>query len=164
MISKTPYGAVALCLFAWLTCGLAATAETIFVDRFVDGNAEDGIPATWVPQLGAWDASTGDYVASGPSPKITLVPEHVLTDTSIRAQVRAGGNVGVGLGVRRGLGPVGYAGVLLPDGTLGFNRVDGAPVPVILGFARVPLNLMEQDVMLQVDAFGSELSIWASHL
>jgi len=119
------------------------------------------MPVTWTPQLGTWDASSGDYIASGVSPKITVAPGHILGDTSVRSRVRAEGNVGVCLGVRRGPGPVGYAGCLLPDGRLGFNRVDGAPTPVLLGFSTVPLNVAEHDVMLQIDAIGSELSIWA---
>jgi hypothetical protein len=38
-------------------------------------------------------------------------------------------------------------------------RIDGTPV--ILRSAVVPFNPVQQDVMLQFDAFGNKLSLWA---
>jgi hypothetical protein len=40
-------------------------------------------------------------------------------------------------------------------------RVDGAAAPVFLGTAVVPFNPVDQDVLLQFDAFGDKLSLWA---
>jgi hypothetical protein len=40
-------------------------------------------------------------------------------------------------------------------------RLDGVPLPVILGTADIPFNAVQQDVMLQFDAFGDKLSLWA---
>jgi hypothetical protein len=40
-------------------------------------------------------------------------------------------------------------------------RLDGANAPVFLGSAVVPFNPAAQDVMLQFDAFGDKLSLWA---
>jgi hypothetical protein len=41
-------------------------------------------------------------------------------------------------------------------------RLAGAPpAPAFLGSAVVPFNPVEQDIMLQFDAFGDKLSLWA---
>ena len=71
----------------------AASADTIFFDNFNDRNAGDGIPVTWAPSLGTWDASSGDYVATGSIPRVSLATDHVLGDTSVRAQVRVTGTL-----------------------------------------------------------------------
>lgn len=161
MTSKTLNATIAAWVLGSLMFGQVSKAESIFVDTFDDRDAEDGTPVTWVPQIGTWDASRSDYVASDPSLNISVVPDYALGDTSIRAQVRASGNKAVGVQVRRGLATVGYSGLILPDGTIGFVRADGAPVPTILGESVVPFNALDQDVMLQVDAIGNELSLWA---
>jgi hypothetical protein len=40
-------------------------------------------------------------------------------------------------------------------------RVDGVAAPVIFGTRVVPFNPVAQDVLLQFDAFGNKLSLWA---
>jgi len=151
---------VTCCILSWTICAQAASADTIFFDNFNDGDAEDGMPVTWAPSLGTWDASSGDYVATGSLPRVSRVPAHVLGDTSARAQVRVVGNVNAVLGVRRLMPRVGYLGEIQHNGTLQIGRVDG-DAPVNLGSAVVPFNPVEQDVLLQFDAFGDKLSLWA---
>jgi hypothetical protein len=151
---------VACCVLTWMKCAQAASADTIFFEDFNDGNAGDGMPVTWVPGSGTWHASSGDYVATGSLPRISRVPDHVLGDTSVRAQARVVGNVEAGLLVRRKMFKRGYAGVIRPDGSMAIARVDGA-LPVPLASAVVLFNPVQQDVMLQFDAFGDKLSLWA---
>ena len=151
---------VACCVLTWMLCAQASSADTIFFDDFNDGNAGDGMPVTWVPGSGTWNASSGDYVATSSLPRISRVPDHVLGDTSVRAQARVVGNVGATIAVRRTRVNQGYAGVIRADGSMAIARVDGA-VPVSLGSAVVQFNPVKQDVMLQFDAFGNKLSLWA---
>ena len=153
---------VVCCVLTSMLCARAASAGTIFFDDFNDGNAGDGTPVTWVPGSGTWDASSGDYVATGSLPRVSRVLEHVLGDTSARTQARVVGNVAVNLAVRRVGVNEGYAGVIRPDGSMTIARVDGdGVIPVALASAVVPFNPVQQDVMLQFDAFENKLSLWA---
>jgi hypothetical protein len=84
------------CVLACVMYAHLAFAGTIFRDTFNDGDAEDGSPVTWVPALpnypGVFDASSGDYIiqttGAGFQAAVSGVPAVVLTDTSIRSQVR----------------------------------------------------------------------------
>jgi hypothetical protein len=152
---------VVCCVLASMLCARAASAAVIFLDDFNDRNAQDGSPATWAPGLGTWDASSGDYVATGSLPRVSLVPAHVLGDTSARAQVRVTGTIGASIALRRTEPRIGYAGGIRADGTIEIARIDGAAAPVILGTSVVPFNPAAQDVLLQFDAFGNKLSVWA---
>ena len=152
---------LACCVLTLMICAQAASADTIFFDDFNDGNAGDGMPVTWVPGSGTWDASSGDYVATGSLPRVSRVPAHVLGDTSARTQARVVGNVAANLAVRR-------PGVnqrlrwCNPTGRKYDNRQSWRfRCPVALGSAVVPFNPVQQDVMLQFDAFGDKLSLWA---
>ena len=151
-------------VFTWIAVPHMATAATIILDTFDDGDAEDGMPVTWVPGAGTWDASSGDYTVRGPALKESWVPEHILGDTSIRTRVRLSGEGlpgrGVSIQFRKQGGNFGngYAGSLLANGTIGFARVQPF---TILGAAIAPFEVLSQDVMLQIDAFGDELSLWA---
>jgi len=151
---------VACCVLTWTISAQVAPAAIIFFDDFNDGNAGDGMPVTWTPGSGTWNASSGDYVATGFLPRVSRVLAHVLGDTSARTQARVVGNVAAVLAVRRTMVDSGYAGVIRPDGTMSIARLDGG-VPVSLGGAVVPFNPVDQDVMLQFDAFGNKLSLWA---
>ena len=151
---------VACCVLTWMLSAQAASAGMVFFDDFDDGNAGDGMPVTWVPGSGTWDASSGDYVATGSLPRVSRVTDHVLGDTSARTQARVVGNVAVNLAVRRPGVNEGYAGVIRPDGSMTIARF-GVGLPVALGSAVVPFNPVQQDVMLQFDAFGDKLSLWA---
>ena len=66
----------------------------IFFDDFEDGSATDGNPVTWTlapSRSGNREVRDGNYILSRPDgPTGTVasrVPEHVLMDTSIRAQL-----------------------------------------------------------------------------
>ena len=132
-VSSKPRLIITCCVLTSMISAQAASAATIFFDDFNDGNAGDGMPVTWAPSLGTWDASSGDYVATGSSPRVSLVPAHVLGDTSVRAQVRVVGNINAVLGVRRPLPLAGYAGNLQANGTLTIDRIDGGPHPSFWG-------------------------------
>jgi hypothetical protein len=155
---------IVCCVLTSMWCARAAPAGPIFSDDFSDRNAGDGSPLTWAPSLGTWDASSGDYVATGSLPRVSLVPAQVLGNTSVRAQVRVAGTVNAGIAVRRSTPLVGYAGEIQTKGTLAIARVDGTAVPVRLGTSAVPFNPVSQDVLLQFDAFGDKLSLWAWRL
>ena len=152
---------VAYCVLTWMICAQAAWPATRFFDDFNDGNAGDGMPVTWAPGAGTWDASSGDYVATGSLPRVSLVPDYVLGDTSVRAQVRVVGNIDAAIAVRRQTPLIGYAGTIRPDGTIAIARLDAPNSGVVLGSAVVPFNAVDQDVMLQFDAFGDKFSLWA---
>ena len=152
--------AVACCVLTTTIWAQGAAGDTIFFDNFNDGNAGDGMPVTWVPGSGTWDASSGDYVATGSLPRVSRVLAHVLGDTSARTQARVVGNVAANLAVRRPGVNHGYAGVIRPDGSMTIAKFGDFP-PVALGSAVVPFNPVQQDVMLQFDAFGDKLSLWA---
>jgi hypothetical protein len=151
---------IVCCVLTSMLCARAVSAKEIFLDDFNDGNAGDGTPVTWVPGSGTWDASSGDYVATGSLPRISRVLDYVLGNTSARTQARVVGNVAVNLAVRRVGVNEGYAGVIRPDGSMTIARF-GVGAPVALGSAVVPFNPVQQDVMLQFDAFGDKLSLWA---
>lgn len=97
---------------ALVTCfvGLiAATAgvaqgQTVFFDDFRDGSvtndvplAADGTPVRWTASFGSLDASTMDLVVSGNDVVAGGRPESqdLLSDTSIRTQVRLSSDQGV---------------------------------------------------------------------
>jgi hypothetical protein len=155
---------IVCCVLGSMLCARAATAATIFVDDFGDRNAQDGSPVTWAASLGTWDASSGDYVATGSLPRVSLVPAHVLGNTSARAQVRVTGTINAGIALRRQSPLVGYAGEIQANGTLAIARKDGPDAPVTLGTLIVPFNPVSQDVLLQFDAIGNTLSLWAWRL
>src|SRR5687767_4221959 len=152
---------IVCCVLTPMFCARAASAAEIFLDDFNDGNAGDGSPVTWAPGLGTWNASSGDYVATGSIPRVALVPAFDLGDTSARTQARVTGNMNAGIALRRPTSLVGYAGEIRPNGTMAIARVDGAAAPVILGTTVVPFNPVTQDVMLQFDAIDNRLSLWA---
>jgi len=152
---------IACCVLASVLCTRAASAVDIFLDDFNDRNAQDGTPATWAPGLGTWDASSGDYVATGSVPRVSLVPAEDLGNTSVRTQARVTGTIGASIALRRPTPLVGYAGGIRADGTLEIARVDGAAAPTLLGTLVVPFNPVAQDVLLQFDAIGDKLSLRA---
>ena len=144
-----------------------ASADTVFFDNFSDGNAADGMPVTWDPLAGfpgTFDASSGDFVLT-PSNRaiVATVPALVLGDVSIRSQVRvldqptSGG--GVELIARGNITAVtGYLAGLNNQGVL-YIRQTGVTDP--LARAETDLRLFDEDIVMQFDAFGSSLSLWA---
>jgi RNA polymerase sigma factor (sigma-70 family) len=144
-----------------------ARAETIFFDNFDDGDAGDGSPVAWVPVPGAsgtFDASTGDYVVA-PSQYFASagVPQHIVSDVSIRAQVRVLEPSGAGGGpylIARGSRSSGiaYTARVNEDGLAAIERT--SPVQTFAS-VRTDLRPLEEDVVMQLDVFGSSLSFWA---
>jgi hypothetical protein len=147
-------------VLASMFCARATPAATLFLDNFDDRNSQDGKPVTWDAGLGTWDASSGDYVATGSIPRVSLVPAFDLGDTSARTQARVTGTIGASIALRRPTPLVGYAGGIRADGALSISRVDGTAAAIILGTSVVPFNPVAQDVLLQFDAFGDKLSLW----
>lgn len=154
---------------SWLTlaCSLhTVRAQTIFRDDFSDGSATDGLPVTWAPEPlapGSYDALTGDYVLSDGALMISTVPEHDLGDASMRARARLVGegisDNFVGLGARRGSW-FGYAAALGRTGAIDIIRIDSQFDARRIAAGNVDFNPVDQDVMLQLDAFGDELRFW----
>lgn len=156
---------VACCVLLIASDG--ASADTVFRDTFDDRNSQDGMPVTWVPDSGTWDAASGDYVTSGSAIRLSISPDHVLSDTSVRTQIRLGGEneqgLGAGIAFRRTPGDIffGYGASLLDNTTLGLFRVDGGPGIVVLDTATASFDVVGQDISVQIDAFEDQISMWA---
>jgi hypothetical protein len=98
---------------------------------------------------------------------VAHVPRYVLTDTSIRAQIRAtgvGDNFGVAL-----IGRIvestfdGYWAGVKADGTLTIHK-SGAPnsdIGILLASTPSALTPQHEDVVLQFDLIGNQLSLYA---
>jgi hypothetical protein len=166
-MSKQSFSTVAAAGFLAAALCACASADTIFFDDFSDGNAADGMPVTWAPLAGfpgTFDASSGDYVLS-PSNRaiVATVPDLILGDVSIRAQARMlespATRGGVELIARGNIASVtGYLAGLNNEGRL-YIRQTG--VTDELAFAETDLRLLEEDIIMQFDAFGSSLILWA---
>lgn len=155
----------------------AAMGNTIFYDDFNDGSATDGSPRTWTPVIGyhngTFDASSGDYLivpATAEDVLITGILDEVLSDTSIRAQVRtSGANDDIALIARgRLVGGTLYQGGINAAGKIfiGFNKPIPPPFPpegtyVELAAQLTDLRPTTEDVLLQFDVFGNHLSLYA---
>jgi hypothetical protein len=163
------------CVLACVMYAHLASAGTIFRDTFNDGDAEDGMPVTWVPVSpllpGIYDASSGDYVLETIGPGFTSaasgVPAVVLSDTSIRTQVRllASTRVNDSLGVlaranRNDLRS--YHGAIDARGWLFVNLTyNGEP---FLDTISTDLRPLQEDVLLQLDVMGHNIKLWAWRL
>ena len=172
---------VAACFLAVAMCA-GASANTIFFDDFNDGNAVDGMPATWdpmVPQFpGTYDASSGDYRLTPPPRGATLsfmaalARSITVNDVSIRARVRKIqdtplDNEWIGIIARNNPAnpslPASayshYEAYLQRNGDLVIlNRPGGGSSNIELGRANVGLDVTTEDVLLQFDLFGNTLS------
>ena len=91
--------------------GLQASAATVFNDNFSDGDAQDGMPVTWTEATsGDYDATSGDYVltpATTDEFMSSTVVDEVLTNVSIRTQVRTSMAVGGAFVLARVQDPLG---------------------------------------------------------
>ena len=136
-------------------------AETVFYDDFSDGDLDgwsvaDGTTASIVD--GSLEISRNGFAR--------IRPEGVaLGDISIRTQVRAlapSTNFGIGVMVRRQTGqspPCYYAGVA-DTGEYGgdsfWGVCNGDDFPEI----DTDFDVLEEDVLLQLDVIGNQLSLW----
>jgi len=153
-----------------IMCGIcaSASADTIFFDDFNDGNAADGMPVTWVLPFagfsGTFDASSGDYVLT-PSDRavVATVPDLILDNVSIRTQARMleqpATRGGVELIARGNIAAV--SGYLAGLNNLGVLYIRDTAVTDPLARAETDLRLLEEDIVMQFDAFGPSLSLWA---
>jgi hypothetical protein len=153
--------------FLAIAISAAASANTIFYDNFNDGNAEDGMPVTWVPVPGfpgTFDASSGDFFLAPSDRAITAgVPALTLGDASIRTQVRilepsapGGGVELLARGDRATL--VAYLAGLNEQGAVYIRRSD---VPGNFASTNTSLRPLDEDILMQLDVFGTSLRLWA---
>ena len=153
-----------------------SNAETVFFDDFSDGSVtndvpvdRDGNPVVWTPipglDSGTFDASSGDYViTTAPddgSAQVPVVSSHVLSDTSIRARVTSDADTGPLLMAR--VDPVALtaytAGIWPPNGNAFIQQ--NLPGANVLKSEPIDLDPSQEDVLLQFDLFGDELSLFA---
>ena len=145
------------------------SAQIRILDNFGDGDATDGAPLQWTPMTaypGTYDASTGDYFLEPTMPNsivASTVQTPSLSNISIRTRLRINevsepGNSAdnAGLAVRfNGARP--YLVAITVDGVV-LIRDREQP---IFDQAFTDLRPLEEDVFLQLDAFGNQLTAWA---
>ena len=152
-------------------CAIVVPGQ-VFCDDFNDGDAEDGLPATWAPEFPAtYDASSGDYVLSADEstgvlrPMISAAADHLLTDTSIRAQVhlqQLGHSIGIE--ARRDSSSLsGYWHAMQgqsPSRLVLYRNAPGEGGFTILGEQSISFDVTQDDVLLQLDVEQDKLRGW----
>jgi hypothetical protein len=150
-----------------------AQAQTTFFDDFDDGDSTDGVPTEWVPveffSAASYGVQGGDYVLSTPggqpvvSAGVAYANINALFNTSVRAQVRQiQGTGSIALLARANIDALtAYQAGIDSEGTVYLARNSGPVVPPILATAPTDLNTVDEDVVLQLDAIGNELSLYA---
>ena len=154
-------------------CGLlipaAAVAENLFLETFEDGNLFDGSPLTWgvFPgfDVGKTSVVDGDLVVSQTGGRSfvpfaqAVAPANVSLKTALRTEdfmtVIARGNTQTGTS---------YGGGIRSNGDVYIERThpgSGSGVSTFLANQASELRPAEEDVYLQFDLFGSELSLFA---
>ena len=137
-----------------------------FHDDFSDGDAEDGMPVTWIPgpvgSLGTREVVDQNYVLTPTLDEaVVSVPEGlVFGDVSIRTQFRSSGSNWVGVNARSTSHFPGQNiwGTIFPDGELRIGYVvNNTSTP--LRITQTGWDIADQDVNLQVDLFVAELSL-----
>ncbi|MCA9148487.1 MAG: hypothetical protein KDA92_04285 [Planctomycetales bacterium] len=147
------------------------SAEDIFFDDFSDGSVtndvpldRDNNPVTWQPYdtLDLLVDST-DLIVSGPNFASAFQPLDVgVADISLRSQMRLleGDYVGVVVRARRANVDEGYVGFInAQTSTVGLSRA-GSKSDLVASLPTA-LDPAHQDVILQLDAFGDQVSLWA---
>lgn len=144
-------------------------ASTVFCDDFSDGNHTDGTPANWqlmtnLGTLGTADSTGGDLILTQPNtdPQVAYAGE-VLTDMSIRSQFRQVEGSGP-IAVMGRLNPAGrtayQGGIDTKDNTIYLVRNDN-PTATLLNSKTTDLNPNIEDIVLQLDVIGDDLSLYA---
>jgi hypothetical protein len=155
---------------AALLASPAAAAD--WFDDFEDGKVDDGNPVTWTPHNifpGDYFVEEGSYHLAGVDPSaddenlLSYVDSANFTDLSIRTQgiTQGSGNLIV---VAR-LDPDflnGYLGLIDHGGLMQILRIDSGAPSVLneIQVGETGLNAVE-DVLLQLDVFGTDLSLTA---
>jgi len=148
----------------------------VFCEDFSDGDAQDGMPVTWTegPNQDGFDATSGDYVVTATTNdhfKFSTVVDEVLTDVSIRTQVRTSSVEGGAFLSARLLDPLAlpspgnYFGGIKYDPNLGgthliLGRSDGGNFTFFGGNPVLPFDVRTEDAVLQLDVIGNELKLW----
>ncbi len=152
-----------------------ANATILYSEDFSSG---DAARAVWEenPSSRNFDASSGDYVLRQPNGEtpvfsyLTGVPEvSSLTDTSIRTQVRFGDSAtgAASLFARSGGNTAIYqGGYFYEEGAIGLylgwnNTNDPFPGFHLFDAVAFDYDLKAEDLVLQMDVIGNELTIWA---
>ncbi len=142
----------------------------VFCDDFSDGDHTDGMPVTWefAPGLGVTgiaDSSSGDLVITQPNrdPQVMYTSFQSLADMSIQSRIRqVDGSGPIAVYGRLDVANLtGYqGGIDTNNGTLYLGRND-SPSPSTLVSAPTDLNPSTEDIILQLDILGDELSLFA---
>jgi hypothetical protein len=140
-------------------------AGTIILDDFSDGSATDGTPASWAPIPGFGSQRVEDQslviTARRPSfPASRLIgPQMTFSDISVRTQARVIEGDIIGISVRFNQNAVrdSYGVAISSDGTASMG-VGG--VNQFLAQTATNLDPSAEDVNLQFDAIGNQLSFW----
>lgn len=157
-------------IFGVLAAGPARGAD--WLDDFEDGKVDDGSPVSWTPHdlfPGSYTVADGAYRLAGADASandenlLSYVASANFTDTSIRTEGLTEGNGNLIVVAR--LDPDyldGYLGLIDHGGLLQILRIDqGAPEvlnQIDVGDQGIDATA---DVLLQLDVFGSELSLTA---
>jgi hypothetical protein len=142
-----------------------ASGEIILFDDFSNGSATDGDPATWhvPPQNNIEDQSMVIRWERLAFSSLVDRQFQSLSDISVRTQVRLLEGAVAGITVRHDNGNY-NGGVFkpLPGNPLSqvayLDRVDP-----LLEFGTIPVefDITQQDVLMQIDAFGNQIKFWA---
>ena len=161
-----------------MTLGLSigtGHATTIWFDDFSDGNAEDGNPETWVPNpapalAGDYNATSGDYIFTPPNgipdtgeeAMAASIESETFEGVSVRTRTRTVLTGNVGISGRLQFATVsGYIGVIDAGGTLFLDRIVGGVVDPEFELQQGTELSASEDVVIQLDAFGSTISLSA---
>jgi RNA polymerase sigma factor (sigma-70 family) len=142
-----------------------AYAGTILLDDFSDGSATDGTPANWapLPGRGTQRVENESLVITARSPSFPtsrlIAPQTTYSDISVRSQVRVIEGESIGIAVRFNENAVrdSYAGLVQTDGTaiIGIGGVGQ-----VLAQTAIDLDPSAEDVNIQFDVIGDQLSFW----
>jgi hypothetical protein len=148
-----------------------AWASTVFFDDFEDGNEKDGNPVTWLPgseTSGTGQVVAGDYVLSGTRLSSFAAGSNPFRDGSIRTQLRflQPNNSTFAYLYSRSPTEVdaAYVGGIRQDGLLAIVETSAGVPDQIHATAATSLSPLTRDVILQLDTFGSRISLSAWHV
>ncbi len=183
MCQMSQNAAAVFVVLAVLVGSLTSSTSAAWFDDFNDGNATDGLPPNplvWLENLGGffpgrYDPSSGDYEFQGlnlqPAPEdenlLSIVTAEAFATTSARTRAVT---LDGGLGNGGNVGPIvrldpttlsGYIGLVDASGNLILDRVDGGIPQELLPFTNIPDLHAGEDVVVQLDAVGDEITLTA---
>jgi hypothetical protein len=147
-----------------------AVAQEAFFDDFGDGDIRDNSPVTWSP-LGSSTLTVedGDLVVSGNFGLFGLsfsgarVLDRQFGDVSLRTQAALNSADWIALTVRDAMNPITrqYVGDISRNGHINVGSLNGGPPTWAVQALPTGLNPGQEDVVLQIDAIGDDISFWA---